>query len=222
MHILLVEDDVDLAIALREFFQDHYKIKHAKNARHCLKQLVNTAFDLLIIDLGLPDLNGLDLIKIIRNKKYSQPIVVLTGANAINDKILALGSGADDYVTKPFHYSELSARITALLRRPRVYSDNIISSEDITVNLSTHQVIRSGEIIPLRKKEFELLSLLLRHQGRVLTRSIICNWLWSDVLYEPTSNSLDVHVKHLRDKIDRKFPKKLIVTVPGVGYMIKP
>ena len=171
------------------------------------------------MDIGLPDKNGIELCKHIRSKCINTPIIMLTGVDDTKHKVEALNSGADDYVTKPFHMEELSARVTAVLRRPQNMVKKILSVDDLVLDLSNHRVTRDGKVIDLRRKEYDLLEYFMRNQSRVLTRDMICRSVWDDPA-NTFSNTVDVHIKSLRDKVDSPFSKKLIHTVSGIGYKI--
>ncbi len=222
MRVLIIEDDEEIAAALQRGLEPHYAVDTVHlGARGAFQADVNQ-YDLIILDLGLPDINGVEACRKMRADQIQTPILILTGKDSIEDKVAALDAGADDYLTKPFSFTELSARIRALLRRnPESLTSNILAVDNLVLNIATRTVERAGAIISLRRKEFDLLEYLMRNQGRVLTRSMILEHVW-DMEVDSFSNATDVHIKHLRDHVDKPYPKKLIKTIHGVGYKIEP
>ena len=219
MRILVIEDEKDLAGTLQESLQPDYEVDYALTAQDSLRSLGEYKYNLIILDMGLPDMNGLALCKKLRAEHVKIPILVLTGQAELTAKVQALDAGADDYITKPFSFAELAARIRALLRRnPESLKFVSYSIDNLTLNTETREVRRDGTIIELRRKQFELLEYFMRNAGRVLTRDMILEHVWDDQGEEPYSSTVDVHVKYLRDCIDKPFPKKLIKTIYGVGY----
>ena len=178
-------------------------------------------YDLMILDLGLPDIDGFEICKKVRKNRMNVPILVLTGEDDLETKVSLLEAGADDYLTKPFTFAELKARIRALLRRQhQTFASNILSIGDLTLDINKKIAKRGMRIISLRRKEFYLLEYLIRNAGTVLSRGMIMDHVW-DSESDSLTNIVDVHIKYLRDQIDRPFDKKLIKTVHGLGYKIE-
>jgi len=221
MRILLVEDDHDTADTIKDELSKSYVVEVSSNGEDGeLKAQVNE-YDLIILDSILPGISGVDVCRKLRQSHINTPILMLTGKSEIAEKVAALDSGADDYLTKPFSFDELFARIRALIRRPDTNQiPNVISVDDLRIDLTTKQVVRGEKAIHLRRKELYLLEYLARNVGRVMTRDMILNHVW-DSVDEPETNIVDVHVKYLRDAIDKDFDKKLIKTVHGLGYKLE-
>ena len=221
MKILLIEDDVHFAETVRGELQKTYIVDVSFSGKEgeYLAQLNN--YSLIILDLVLPDTNGVNICKNIRKSNISVPILILTGVDELMEKVSALDSGADDYLVKPFSFRELKARIRALLRREyKTIISHILSLDNLTLDPATRQVIHLGKQIPLRRKEFDLLEYMMRNAGKVLTREMILNHVWENT-YDAFTNTVDVHIKYLRDRIDKPFMTSLIQTVHGVGYKIE-
>lgn len=176
---------------------------------------------MIILDLSLPDKNGYDVCKALRAAHINTPVLILTGATDLATRVTLLNAGADDFVTKPFSVAELKARLGALLRRPpSIFNSDVISVQDLTIDSSRRRVERAGTPIPLRRKEFDILEYLVRNRGRPVTRAMILDHAW-DGSKDTWNNTVDVHIKHLRDKIDRPFKSPLIKTAYGIGYLIE-
>ncbi|MEO6741867.1 MAG: response regulator transcription factor [Chthoniobacteraceae bacterium] len=220
MRILLVEDEakVSRAVALG-LKAEHYAVDTAKDGREGLELAIVNPYDLLIVDLMLPVMNGTEVIRRVREKNPDVPILVLTARDALADKVVNFESGADDYMTKPFAFAELLVRVKALLRRGAVNRSNIVQIADLTIDRVTHQVQRAGSTIKLTSKEYGLLEYLAIHPGRVLSRTMIMEHVW-DESFESLTNIVDVYVRQLRVKIDEPFEKKLIHTIRGAGYTL--
>lgn len=193
----------------------------AGTGRSGLEQASGGNFDLIVLDLSLPDMSGHDVCRKLRRTGVNTPILILSGIVETDSKINLLHSGADDYVTKPFNGKELEARLKALLRRGHLDTDAqyLLKADDLVLDPRRRQVERSGRNISLRRKEFDILEYLLRNQGRVVTRTMIIDNVWS-ANSETWNNTIDVHIKALRDKVDRPFGRSLIVTSYGIGYTI--
>src|SRR5688500_8734550 len=175
--------------------------------------------DLLILDMRLPGKSGLDVLRGIRGNGFERPVLVLTAQDAVDAKVQTLRAGADDYVTKPFAFEELLARVEALARRPRAMASHMLKVRDLELTRDTREVRRAGELIELTPKEYTVLEYLMRHQGRVMSRTLITEYAWG-YHFDPGTNIVDVVINHLRKKVDSKHERKLIHTVRGVGYSI--
>lgn len=219
MKIFFLEDDVILAKTVKQLLKTNYIVEHAKNIAEAEALFDQSEYDLFIVDLSVPDGSGIDFCKYVRTNKNHAPILILTGEADISKKVLALETGADDYLLKPFNFLELQARIQALLRRPSQYVHQTYKIDDLMLDTQRRVVTRANQIIDLRPKEFSLLEFLIRNKGMVVTRNMILSHLW-DNSYDTFTNIVDAHVKNLRDKVDRPFKKKLIHTVHGVGYKV--
>ena len=191
-------------------------VTHFKEAVALLE--VDT-YHLAILDIHLSDGSGLELCGLIRRRGLQMPILILTAESEMGIKLNGFAMGADDYLTKPFHLDELRARVQALLKRPPLLKEEILTMEGLTLDVRRARAFREGEIIPLRPKQISLLAYLLRHRGTIVRRSQLLEELW-DGCHEPLSNAIDVHIKNLRDLIDRPFASQIIRTVPGIGYTI--
>jgi heavy metal response regulator len=220
MRILLVEDEKNVAAFIRKGLEEeYYTVDVAEDGDEGLLVATSNEYDLMVLDIMLPGINGIDLCKRLRDKGIKAPILMLTAIDSVNSKVEGLESGADDYLTKPFAFSELLARIKALLRRT-AESVSELSLEDLRMDLLSRRVFRADKEVILTPKEFSFLEYLLRNKGRVLSRTQIIENIWG-YNFDPNSNVVDVHIKFLREKIDAGFPKKLIHTVRGAGYILK-
>jgi two-component system copper resistance phosphate regulon response regulator CusR len=177
-------------------------------------------YDLVVLDMRLPGRSGLDVLRNLRARGFERPVLVLTAQDAVDAKVETLRAGADDYVTKPFAFEELLARVEALARRPRVLATPVLKVADLEVDLDAREVRRGGVLVELTPKEFLVLEYLCRHKGRVMSRTLITEYAWG-YHFDPGTNIVDVVINHLRKKIDSGKGKKLITTVRGVGYVIK-
>lgn len=221
MRILVVEDDVSInKIISRRLKEEGYALDAALNGKDALALMLESEYDCVILDWMLPQLDGISVLKRYREGGGKAAVLMLTAKDSIEDRVGGLDSGADDYLTKPFAYDELSARIRALLRRNSKERENVLRAGDLCMDLPSHKVTRAGEAISLTSKEFALLEYLLRNQGIVLTRSQIADHVW-DYGFDYDSNVVDVYIRYLRNKIDRGFEYPLIRTVRGYGYTLK-
>ncbi len=221
MQILLVEDDQDLADSLRHRLAGSFQVTTVANGQKALHELAIGDFQAIILDLSLPDITGQTLCQKMRADAHHQPIIALTGQNELGTKVTALELGFDDYLVKPVAPAELTARIRACLRRPYVQHPNHkLTVGCLSLDLESLTVVRDGQTISLRKREATLLAYLMHHAGRVVTRDMILSVIWS-ASYETDPNVVNVHIKVLRDRIDRNFNKKLIKTVHGLGYKLE-
>lgn len=220
MKILLIEDNQALAQGLKKQLGKSFIIDTANTGEAGLQRALAGGQDVIILDLSLPDKNGYDVCRSIRLGNIDTPIIILTGAADITSRVTLLNAGADDYLTKPFSVAELRARLGALLRRsPNPSSGEIFSVRDLTIDPHRRRVHRKGKPILLRRKEYDILEYLMRNRGRPVTRAMILDHAW-DGTRDSWNNTVDVHIKHLRDKIDRPFGAPLIKTAYGIGYMI--
>lgn len=223
MRILIVEDEEKMAKSLKEGFEEEgyatdYVMDGEAGKRRVLMHHMD--YDVIVLDLMLPKKNGFEVCKEIRESGITTPVLILTARDTIDDKVLALDSGADDYLVKPFSFDELLARVRALLRRPKEAVPTKLRIADLILDPARREVFRGGKKIELTLKEFELLSYLMRNPGKVLNREDIFSRLW-DFADNSLSNTIDVHIKNLRKKIDSDHDEKLIETIRGIGYRIK-
>ena len=221
MRILLVEDEEKVARFIRVGLKaERFAVDSARDGRTGLQLASINPYDLVIVDLMLPELSGTELIRQLRKKNSEVPVVVLTARDALADKITNFECGADDYLTKPFAFAELLVRVKALLRRGAVQRSNVVRIDDLAIDRITHQVHRNETSIKLTSKEYALLEYLAINPGRVLSRTMIIEHVW-DQSFEGLTNIVDVYVRQLRAKVDEPFKKKLIHTVRSVGYTIR-
>lgn len=220
MKILVIEDNPRLAVKLKQQLSRWYTTDVALSGDEGLRLAMTTTPDIVILDLNLPDMNGLQVCESLRHYSLDIPILILTGVDSVESRVSLLESGADDYLTKPFEVDELRARINALSRRrSRHHNEKFIHVGDLTIDPGRRTVERNGILIPLRRKEYDILEYLATHPGRVLSRQMIIDHAWENGRASWVG-SVDVHIKQLRDKIDRPFRYPLIKTSYGVGYMI--
>lgn len=222
MRILVVEDEHKIANSIKKGLeQESYAVDVAYDGQQGFDLAVSEDYDLIILDLLLPNMGGIEICSKLREKQVHTPLIMLTAKGQISDKVTGLNAGADDYLTKPFAFEELIARIRALARRPKNNTGTILTLEDLTLNTTSYEVRRNGKLIQLTAKEYALLEYLLRHFNQVIKKEQIINHIWNydaDVL----PNTVEVYVGYLRNKIDKPFPNKpaLIHTVRGFGYKI--
>ena len=221
MRILIVEDEKKVAAFIKKGLEEEtYAVDIATDGEEGLYLGEQNQYDLIILDLMLPKINGLDILSSLRSQNIEAPILLLTAKDSVEDKVKGLNQGADDYLTKPFAFSELLARIRVLLRRGKAESKTILEIADLTLNLVSHKVSRGNEEIELTGKEYSLLEYFMRNQEKVLTRTMIAEHVW-DYNFDTFTNVIDVYVNHLRKKIDKNFSTKLLHTLRGVGYVMK-
>ena len=223
MHILVVEDEQRLAFLLRRvLLEERHTVDLAYDGQTGLDLALSDTYDVVILDVMLPGLDGLEVCRQMRAEHIMTPVLMLTARGAVEDRVVGLNVGADDYLVKPFAMEELLARINALLRRRDRRFDEIpqLSAGDLTLDLVRHEARRAGRVIELTAKEFALLEYLMRHPGQVLTRTQIIDAVWRYDL-EALSNVVDIYIHYLREKIDHGFSHALIKTVRGVGYKIE-
>ena len=221
MKILVIEDDPTVGEFVRRGLEEQrWNTDLVSNGLEGERMALEQPYDLIILDMRLPGRNGLDVLRTLRARGFERPVLVLTAQDAVDAKVETLRAGADDYVTKPFAFEELLARVEALLRRPRALASPLLCVGDLELDQGAREVQRGEEQIELTPKEFAVLEYLMRHAGRVMSRTLITEYAWG-YHFDPGTNIVDVVINHLRKKIDAKFEKKLITTVRGVGYMIR-
>jgi heavy metal response regulator len=221
MRLLVIEDEKKVARFIKKGLEEEgYAVDLASDGEEGLAMVLDQVHDLIILDIALPKIDGLQVLKKLRERNVRTPVLLLTVRATIEDKVLGLDSGADDYLTKPFVFQELLARIRALLRRKPEAGPPLLRVDNLVLDPSRHLVTRGGERIDLTSKEFALLEYLMRNAGRVLTRAMISEHVW-DYDFDTETNIIDVYVNYLRRKIDSGGEKKLIHTVRGSGYVLK-
>jgi DNA-binding response OmpR family regulator len=221
MRILVIEDDPTVGQYVKRGLEEHrWAVDLATDGEEGERRASSEAYDLIVLDMRLPGKNGLDVLQTLRARGFERPVLVLTAQDAVDAKVATLRAGADDYVTKPFAFEELLARVEALARRPRSIASQTITVGDLVIDQTTREVRRAGDLIELTPKEYTVLEYLARHQGRVMSRTLITEYAWG-YHFDPGTNIVDVVINHLRKKIDAKHPQKMITTVRGVGYVLK-
>jgi two-component system, OmpR family, copper resistance phosphate regulon response regulator CusR len=218
MRILVAEDDAALASFVKKGLEaEHHAVDVSADGEQARALASELEFDIIILDLALPHLDGVSILRFVRTRKPSVPILVLTGRNRIEDRVQCLDLGADDYLTKPFSFSELSARIRALMRRSHIPAESVLTVGDLKLDRVERRVERAGKRIELTSKEFALLEYLMRNAGRRITRAMIIEHVWN-LSFDTCTNVVDVYVNYLRRKVEEGYPRRLIHTVRGVGY----
>jgi two-component system, OmpR family, copper resistance phosphate regulon response regulator CusR len=218
MRILIAEDDEALGRFVRQGLEaENYTVAIANDGEQARQTATEQDFDLVILDLNLPKVDGVSVLRHLRLKKPSVPVLVLTQRTRVEDRVECLDTGADDYLGKPFSFNELSARIRALVRRSHLPAESVLQVGDLKLDRVGRLVERAGRRIDLTSKEFALLEYLMRNSGRRITRSMILEHVWN-LTFDTTTNVVDVYINYLRRKIDDGYPTKLIHTVRGVGY----
>ncbi len=221
MRVLLIEDDARISrFVTSGLKEESHVVDVAEDGEEGLFLALNEDYDAVVLDLMLPKRDGVEILREMRAKGKQTPVLALTARDAVSDKVRLLDEGVDDYMTKPFSFSELSARLRALFRRARASSANVIRIADLEIDPLSRAVTRDGRRIDLTAREFSLLLFMAQHEGRVLTRRIIAEHVW-DEQFESFSNVIDVHVNRLRKKIDEGRTSKLIGTIRGVGYVLR-
>jgi len=215
----VVEDEKRIAdFVSRGLESAGYAVDVAGDGSTASEMVHATEYDLIILDLGLPDMDGLTVLRKIRNRKGSSPVLILSARDAVDDRVRGLEGGADDYLVKPFAFVELLARVRVLLRRGQPTPERL-QVGDLSLDCIRRKVTRAGENVELAPKEFSILEYLMRNRGRPLSRTMIVEHVW-DMDYDGLTNIVDVYIRHLRSKIDDKWPAKMIQTVRGIGYML--
>jgi len=221
MKLLVVEDDRTVGQYVKRGLEEQqYIADWVDDGAEALRVASSGQYDVVILDLRLPSMTGLEVLRTLRDRGLTMPILVLTAQDAVQFKVDALRAGADDYVTKPFAFDELLARVEALSRRPRQLTARSLRVADLELDLDAREVRRAGTTIELTPKEYAVLEYLMRHTGRVMTRTLITEYAW-DYHFDPGTNIVDVVINRLRKKVDAGFAQKLVHTVRGVGYVVK-
>jgi two-component system copper resistance phosphate regulon response regulator CusR len=219
MRFLVVEDEQRIADFLKRGLESAgYAVDTAPDGKTAMDMVHGTDYDLIILDMMLPDMDGLKVLERIRNRKTSPPVLILSARGSVDDRVKGLELGADDYLVKPFAFVELLARVRVLLRRGAPTPERL-QVGDLVLDCIRRRVTRNGEAIELAPKEFSILEYLMRNRGRPLSRTMIVEHVW-DMDYDGLTNIVDVYIRHLRSKIDDKWPAKLLHTVRGIGYML--
>ncbi len=221
MTILVVEDEVKITRFIKKGLEmDHYTVETAYDGEEALEKIEINDYDLIILDIMLPKVDGIEVCRRVREKKIEAPIIMLTARDTVDDRVKGLDAGADDYLVKPFAFGELLARIRALLRREKTVKSTKLRVADLTLNPATHEVFRGDKELYLSSKEYRLLDYMMRRPNNVCTRTMIGEHIWG-YNFNDDSNVIDVYISYLRKKIDSGFKSKLIHTIRDVGYKIQ-
>jgi DNA-binding response OmpR family regulator len=222
MRALIIEDDRTIAdFVARGLRESGFAVDHAGDGEEGLEAAIQHPYDVAIVDLMLPKLDGLAVIDALRRRGRTTPVLILSARRSVDDRVRGLQAGGDDYLTKPFAFAELLARVQALVRRASLTPEpTTLTTGDLSLDLLTRKVVRSGASIDLRPREFALLEYLMRNAGKVVSKTMILSHVW-DYSFDPQTNIVDVLVSRLRDKIDRPFETKRLQTVRGVGYVLR-
>ena len=222
MKVLVIEDDPTVgAFVKRGLEEQRYGVDLVTDGETGEALAAQGAYDVVVLDMRLPGKSGFEVLRGLRARGIDRPVLVLTAQDAVDAKVSALRAGADDYVTKPFAFEELLARLEAVARRPRAIARPVLEVADLRLDVESREVTRAGERIELIPKEFAVLEYLMRHAGRVMSRTLITEYAWG-YHFDPGTNIVDVVITHLRKKVDARHEHKLITTVRGVGYVLKP
>ncbi|MEO7041054.1 MAG: response regulator transcription factor [Gemmatimonadaceae bacterium] len=221
MKILVIEDDPTVGqFVKRGLEEQRWTVDLVENGNEGESLALTGDYDLIVLDMRLPGKSGMEVLHDLRARHFQRPVLVLTAQDAVDAKVQTLRAGADDYVTKPFAFEELLARVEALARRPAAMAAPLIQVADLTLDVDTREVHRGKTLIELTPKEYTVLEYLMRHHGRVMSRTLITEYAWG-YHFDPGTNIVDVVINHLRKKIDADHEKKLISTVRGVGYVVR-
>ena len=219
--ILLIEDDRQTADYIAKGLREHgHVVDRADNGRDGLYMATGETYDVMIVDRNLPQMDGLSLVKAARASGTKTPVLFLTTMGGVDDRVAGLEAGADDYLTKPFAFAELMARVSALARRPPIVTMTSLRAGDLEIDLLARTVTRGGKRIELLAQEFKILEYLMRHAGEIVTRTMLLEKVW-DFHFDPKTNIVETHISRLRAKIDKGFDKPLLHTVRGAGYVIR-
>lgn len=220
MRILVAEDDAPLADFLyQRLQQENFSVQVVADGKEAQRLAAEQAYDLVLLDLSLPGTSGLDVLRGIRSKKPELPVLIVTGATLVEERVRGLDAGADDYIAKPFAFSELAARIRAVMRRGTRPAQSLLRVDDLELDRFSHTVRRSGHPVDLSPKEFALLEFLMRQPGQPVPRTAIVEQVWK-LNFDTMTNVVDVYINYLRRKVDSGYDRRLIRTVRGVGYQI--
>ena len=221
MKVLVIEDDPTVGqFVKRGLEEQRWGVDLVADGEEGERRAGSESYDVVILDMRLPGKSGLQVLQGLRARGFERPVLVLTAQDAVDAKVQTLRAGADDYVTKPFAFEELLARVEALARRPRTLASQLLRVADLTLDRDTREVRRGDEVIDLTPKEYAVLEYLMRHAGKVMSRTLITEYAWG-YHFDPGTNIVDVVITHLRKKVDAKHERKLISTVRGVGYVVK-
>lgn len=221
MKVLVVEDDPTVGRYVQRGLEEHrMQVDLVENGEEGLDRASSDIYDVVVLDLRLPGISGVEVLRTLRDRGVSTPVLVLTANNVVESKVQALRTGADDYVTKPFAFEELLARVEALIRRPKDLAPPILTVGNLEINTGSREVRMEGELVELTPKEYSVLEYLARNVGRVLSRTLITEYVWG-YHFDPGTNVVDVVINRLRKKIDRHSGERMIRTIRGVGYVIK-
>jgi two-component system copper resistance phosphate regulon response regulator CusR len=221
MRILVIEDDPTVGQYVKRGLEEHrWAVDLVADGEEGERRASSEAYDLIILDMRLPTKSGTEVLHSLRARGFERPVLVLTAQDAVDAKVATLRAGADDYVTKPFAFEELLARVEALSRRPRALASPVLRVGDLEIDQATHEVRRGGVPIEVTPKEYTVLEYLARHAGRVMSRTLITEYAWG-YHFDPGTNIVDVVINHLRKKVDAGHARRLITTVRGVGYVLK-
>ncbi|MCZ6760311.1 MAG: response regulator transcription factor [Gemmatimonadetes bacterium] len=221
MKVLVVEDDPTVGRYVQRGLEEHrMQVDLVENGEEGLDRASSDIYDVVVLDLRLPGISGVEVLRTLRDRGVSTPVLVLTANNVVESKVQALRTGADDYVTKPFAFEELLARVEALIRRPKDLAPPILTVGNLEINTGSREVRMEGELVELTPKEYSVLEYLARNVGRVLSRTLITEYVWG-YHFDPGTNVVDVVINRLRKKIDRRSGERMIRTIRGVGYVIK-
>ncbi|NNF47973.1 MAG: response regulator transcription factor [Desulfofustis sp.] len=221
MRVLLVEDEKKVASFIKKGLEEHgYAVDYGSDGKSGLVMALDEIHDLVILDINLPEIDGLTVLRQMRAKKVATPVLLLTVRATIEDKVIGLDTGADDYLAKPFSFEELLARVRALLRRSSDSKSPVFTVADLVLDPASRQVFRGSDRIELTSKEFAILEYFIRNRGRVLTRTMIIDHVWG-YDFDADTNVVDVYVNYLRKKIDAPYEPKLLHTVRGTGYVLR-
>jgi len=222
MKILVIEDDAETAAYIANGLKEHgHTVDLAATGRDGLFLAAGERYDLMVVDRMLPEIDGLSIVKTVRTAGIETPVLFLTALGGVDDRVTGLDAGGDDYLVKPFAFSELLARINALARRPPVTSaETVLQVEDLEMDLLKRTVTRNGQTLDLQPREFRLLEYLLRHAGQVVTRTMLLEYVW-DFHFDPHTNVVETHISRIRAKVDKPFDMPLIHTVRGAGYCLR-
>jgi two-component system, OmpR family, response regulator len=222
LRVLFVEDDKKIAsFLIRNLKEEGFDVDHAANGEEGLNLALARSYDAAIVDIMLPKLDGLSLIEELRRKRINMPVIILSAKRSVDDRVRGLQKGSDDYLTKPFAFSELLARLQALMRRATGGAEPTrFTAGDLTMDLLKREVVREGKRMTLQPREFDLLKYLMQNAGKIISHTLILERIWG-YGFDPQTNVVDVLVSRLRNKVDKQFEKKMIHTVRGVGYVLK-